>query len=46
MTNSVETEAQPKLGLAELSPTDLPHLEVIVRNTKHDIIANVALCRR
>jgi len=31
----------PKLDLASLPPTDLPNLEVIVRNAKHDIIANV-----
>jgi hypothetical protein len=41
MTNTVEPEAVSKLGLAELNSTDLPHLEVIVRNAKHDIIASV-----
>ncbi len=34
-------EPIPKLGLAELNPTELPHLEVVVRNTKSEIIANV-----
>ena len=31
----------PKLGLADLDPAELPHLEVVVRNAKHDIIASV-----
>ncbi len=35
------SEPIPKLGLAELNPTELPHLEVVVRNTKSEIIANV-----
>ena len=30
-----------KLGLAELSPNDLPYLEVVARNAKSEIIANV-----
>ncbi len=34
-------EPVPKLGLSELNPTELPHLEVVVRNTKSEIIANV-----
>jgi hypothetical protein len=34
-------EAVPNLGLAELSEADLPHLEVVVRNAKLDIVANV-----
>ena len=34
-------ESVSKLGLAELNPTELPHLEVVVRNTKSEIIANV-----
>lgn len=34
-------EPVPKLGLAELDPTELPHLEVVVRNSKSEIIANV-----
>ena len=34
-------EPIPKLGLAELNPTELPHLEVVVRNSKSEIIANV-----
>ena len=41
MSNTVEPESVPKLGLAELDSTDLPHLEVVVRNAKHDIIASV-----
>ncbi len=41
MNTAVETGIAPKLGLAELNPTDLPHLKVIVRNAKHDIIASV-----
>lgn len=39
--NTAEPEAVPKLGLADLDPAELPHLEVIVRNAKHDIVANV-----
>jgi len=35
------TEPVPKLGLADLDPVELPHLEVVVRNTKSEIIANV-----
>jgi len=34
-------EPIPKLGLADLDPTELPNLEVVVRNAKHEIIANV-----
>ena len=34
-------EVVPKLGLADLGETELPHLEVVVRNAKHDIIASV-----
>jgi len=35
------TEPVPKLGLADLDPAELPNLEVVVRNAKHEIIANV-----
>ena len=38
---NVTPEPVPKLGLAELNPTELPHLEVVVRNAKSEIIANV-----
>jgi len=38
---STTPEPIPKLGLAELNPTELPHIEVVVRNTKSEIIANV-----
>src|ERR1022692_2739035 len=38
---TVEQEPVPKLGLEDLAPADLPHLEVVVRNAKHDIVANV-----
>jgi hypothetical protein len=41
MSTTVEPEAVPKLGLADLGLTELPHLEVVVRNTKHEIVANV-----
>lgn len=41
MNTSVESESVPKLGLADLEPSNLPNLEVIVRNAKHDIVANV-----
>ena len=34
-------EPVPKLGLADLGVAELPNLEVVVRNTKHEIIANV-----
>jgi hypothetical protein len=34
-------EAVPRLGLADLDTNELPHLEVVVRNAKHDIIASV-----
>src|SRR5471030_2767984 len=34
-------EAVPKLGLAELESTEIPHLEVVARNAKHEIVANV-----
>ena len=34
-------EPAPKLGLAELDPAEIPHLEVIVRNSKSEIVANV-----
>ena len=34
-------EVVPKLGLAVLDPTEIPHLEVIVRNSKSEIVANV-----
>ncbi len=40
MNTAVEPEV-PKLALADLDPTEIPHLEVIVRNAKHDIVANV-----
>jgi hypothetical protein len=39
--NALREEEVPRLGLADLSPTNLPHLEVVVRNVKHDIIAIV-----
>ena len=42
MSTTVEPEAVPKFGLADLDPADLPNLEVVVRNAKHDIVANVA----
>lgn len=35
------TESPLRLDLAELNSTDLPALEVIVRNTKQEIVANV-----
>ncbi len=38
--NAVREDAVPRLGLADLAE-NLPHLEVVVRNAKHDIIANV-----
>jgi hypothetical protein len=41
MSTTVEPESVPKLGLADIDSADLPHLEVIVRNAKHDIVANV-----
>ena len=41
MATAVEPEAVSKLGLADLDPAELPHLEVVVRNAKHDIVANV-----
>lgn len=41
MNTPVETEPVPKLGLAEINPAELPNLEVVVRNAKHDIVANV-----
>ncbi|MEI6233672.1 MAG: hypothetical protein WCT04_11505 [Planctomycetota bacterium] len=41
MRTTVDPEAVPKLGLADIDSADLPHLEVIVRNAKHDIVANV-----
>ena len=41
MVTAVDPEPFPKLGLAELDLTELPHLEVVVRNTKSEIIANV-----
>ena len=41
MNATVETEPVQKLGLAELDPAELPNLEVVVRNAKHDIIASV-----
>ena len=34
-------EPVPKLGLAELNPTELPNLEIVVRNAKSEIIANI-----
>jgi hypothetical protein len=36
-----QTEPVPKLGLADLDGTDLPHLEVVARNMKGDIVADV-----
>jgi hypothetical protein len=41
MSTSVEPEAAPRLGLTDLEPSNLPHLEVVVRNAKSEIIANV-----
>src|SRR5438445_1875419 len=41
MSTVTEPETVPKLGLADLAQADLPHLEVVVRNAKHDIVANV-----
>ncbi|MEI6233997.1 MAG: hypothetical protein WCT04_13155 [Planctomycetota bacterium] len=41
MSTTVDPEAVPKLGLAELNPTEIPHLEVVARNSKSEIIANV-----
>ena len=41
MTTANEPPPVQKLGLADLSAGDLPHLEAIVRNAKHDIVANV-----
>jgi len=34
-------EPVPKLGLADLGVAELPHLEVVVRNAKSEIVANV-----
>ena len=34
MSTVVETEPLPKLGVADLDTTELPHLEVVVRNAK------------
>ncbi len=39
--STVELGPVPKLGLADLDPAELPHLEVVVRNAKHEIVANV-----
>jgi hypothetical protein len=41
MSTTVEPEAVPKLGLADLDPAELPHLEVVARNTKGEIVADV-----
>ncbi|HLX62281.1 MAG TPA: hypothetical protein VKX17_13460 [Planctomycetota bacterium] len=41
MNTSVESEPFPKLGLAEITPAELPNLEVVVRNAKAEIVANV-----
>ena len=41
MSTAVKSESVSRLSLAELNPTELPHLEVVVRNAKHDIIASV-----
>ncbi len=41
MSTAVESEPVPKLGLAELDPAELPYLEVVARNTKGDIVADV-----
>ena len=38
--NAVRVEEVPRLDLADLSE-NLPHLEVVVRNAKHEIVANV-----
>ena len=35
----------PKLGLVEMIESDLPYLEVVVRNTKGDTVANVVTVR-
>ena len=35
------TDPVPKLGLVDLTEAELPHLEVIARNTKGDIVADV-----
>ncbi|MEI6235734.1 MAG: hypothetical protein WCT04_21980 [Planctomycetota bacterium] len=35
------TDPVPKLGLVDLTEAELPHLEVVARNTKGDIVANV-----
>ncbi|MEI6232900.1 MAG: hypothetical protein WCT04_07605 [Planctomycetota bacterium] len=39
----VTPEPIPNLGLADLESAVLPHLEVVVRNAKHDIVANVGV---
>ena len=41
MTTANESPPVPKLGLADLAEGELPALEAIVRNAKHDIVANV-----
>ena len=41
MSAKAEIDGVPKLYLADLDPAELPHLEVVVRNAKHDIVANV-----
>ncbi len=42
-----ESEPVPKLGLTDLSETDLPYLEVVARNAKGEIVADIsaANCR-
>ena len=41
MSTAVESESVPKLGLVDLTEAELPHLEVVARNTKGDIVADV-----
>jgi len=42
MNTTTQEETVPKLGLADLNAAELPNLEVIVRNTKQDIVGHVA----
>lgn len=41
MSTPSSTAQVQRLELSSINPTDLPHLEVVVRNTKSEIIANV-----
>jgi hypothetical protein len=41
MNTALEPEPVPKLGLADLDESHLPHLEVVARNTKGEIVADV-----